>query len=193
MLTCRPTAKLSVVSVCAVTPHFETSAFAVLRFRTRLIDPHPVRRPLCHSRRRRLLVPVDHEVTDRRFAVCSVNSNSETIHRAPPVPRQSSLSFNTHSSRHPRSLVPTASVESLRQSAQADIAPVAAIDKMDFIDANLGELSRFHEAFGFYVHGVPIDAAVLPIGWNGQSKSATTTRGTIQGGALRRMTSPSVN
>ena len=36
---------------------------------------------------------------------------------------------------------------------------------MDVIDANLGELSRFHEAFGFYVHGVPIDAAVLPIGW----------------------------
>lgn len=23
----------------------------------------------------------------------------------------------------------------------------------------------FHEAFGFYVHGIPIDAAVLPNGW----------------------------
>lgn len=55
--------------------------------------------------------------------------------------------------------------ESLRQSAEADIAPVTAIDMVDVIDANLGELSRFHEAFGFYVHGVPIDAAVLPIGW----------------------------
>jgi hypothetical protein len=36
---------------------------------------------------------------------------------------------------------------------------------VDVIDANLGELSPFHEAFGFYVHGVSIDAAVLPIGW----------------------------
>ena len=55
--------------------------------------------------------------------------------------------------------------ESLRQSAEADIAPVTAVDMVDVIDANLGELSRFHEAFGFYVHGMSIDAAVLPIGW----------------------------
>lgn len=55
--------------------------------------------------------------------------------------------------------------ESLRQSAEADIAPVKAIEMVDWIDGNLGELSTFHEAFGFYVHGVSIDAAVLPAGW----------------------------
>lgn len=55
--------------------------------------------------------------------------------------------------------------ESLRQSPEADIAPVNAVDMVDVIDANLGELSTFHDAFGFYVHGVSIDAAVLPIGW----------------------------
>lgn len=55
--------------------------------------------------------------------------------------------------------------ESLRQSAEADIAPANAVEMVDVIDANLGELSAFHEAFGFYVHGVPIDAAVLPAGW----------------------------
>jgi hypothetical protein len=55
--------------------------------------------------------------------------------------------------------------ESLRQSAEADIAPVTALDMVDVIDANLGELSAFHQAFGFYVHGVPIDTAVLPTGW----------------------------
>lgn len=55
--------------------------------------------------------------------------------------------------------------ESLRQSAEADIAPVKAVDMVDVIDANLGELSPFHDAFGFYVHGVSIEAAVLPIGW----------------------------
>ena len=37
--------------------------------------------------------------------------------------------------------------------------------QVDVIDANLGELSAFHQAFGFYVHGVAIDAAVLPAGW----------------------------
>jgi hypothetical protein len=55
--------------------------------------------------------------------------------------------------------------ESLRQSAEADIAPVNAIDMVDMIDGNLGELSAFHGTFGFCVHGVPIDSAVLPTGW----------------------------
>lgn len=54
---------------------------------------------------------------------------------------------------------------SLRQSAEADIAPVTAVDMVDVIDAHLGELSPFHDAFGFYVHGVSIDAAILPAGW----------------------------
>lgn len=53
----------------------------------------------------------------------------------------------------------------LRQSAEADIAPVHAVDMVDVIDANLGELSPFHEAYNYYVHGVAIDAAVFPDGW----------------------------
>jgi len=55
--------------------------------------------------------------------------------------------------------------EALRQSAEADVAPVHAVDMADVIDAQLGELSQFHDAFGFYVHGLSIDAAVLPAGW----------------------------
>jgi hypothetical protein len=55
--------------------------------------------------------------------------------------------------------------ESLRQSAEADIAPVHAVNMVNVIDAHLGELSPFHHAFGFYVHGVAIEAAVLPEGW----------------------------
>lgn len=54
---------------------------------------------------------------------------------------------------------------SLRQSAEADIAPVTAVEMVDAIDANLGALSPFHDAYGFYVHGVSIEAAVLPAGW----------------------------
>ena len=53
----------------------------------------------------------------------------------------------------------------LRQSAEADIAPVHAIDMVDVIDANLGALSQFHKAHGFYVHGVNLEVAVLPEGW----------------------------
>jgi len=59
--------------------------------------------------------------------------------------------------------------EALRQSAEADIAPVTAVDKVEVIDAFLGELSEFHQAFGYYVHGVSIDAAVLPAGWQGRA------------------------
>lgn len=82
--------------------------------------------------------------------------------------------------------------ESLRQSAEADIAPVTAIHMVDAIDGNLGELSAFHQAYGFYVHGLPIDAAVLPTGWERRAIAcAMTTQGTVQDGAWRRMTSPS--
>lgn len=38
-------------------------------------------------------------------------------------------------------------------------------DRVDAIDGALGELSQFHETFGFYVHGMPIEAAILPEGW----------------------------
>ena len=55
--------------------------------------------------------------------------------------------------------------ESLRQSAEADIAPVTRVEMVDVIDAYLGELSQFHDTFGFYVHGLSISAAVLPVGW----------------------------
>lgn len=53
----------------------------------------------------------------------------------------------------------------LRQSAEAGIAPVHAVDMVDVIDANLGELSSFHQAYGYYVHGVGLDSAILPTGW----------------------------
>jgi hypothetical protein len=55
--------------------------------------------------------------------------------------------------------------DTLRQSVEADIAPATAVDMVDAIDAALGELSQFHETFGFYVHGVSIEAAILPEAW----------------------------
>lgn len=55
--------------------------------------------------------------------------------------------------------------EALRQSTEADIAPVHAITNVDMIDAMLGMDSYFHQQFGFYVHGIPLEAAILPTGW----------------------------
>jgi hypothetical protein len=56
--------------------------------------------------------------------------------------------------------------EELRQSAEADMAPRHAVDKVDLIDAVLGLDSDFHRAHGFYVHGVPIETATFPTGWD---------------------------
>jgi hypothetical protein len=56
--------------------------------------------------------------------------------------------------------------QELRQSAEADMAPRYAVDKVDVIDANLGLDSDFHRTHGFYVHGLPIEAAILPNGWD---------------------------
>ena len=37
--------------------------------------------------------------------------------------------------------------------------------KADKVDGAIGELSPFHEAFGYYAQGVSASTAVLPIGW----------------------------
>lgn len=53
----------------------------------------------------------------------------------------------------------------LRQSMKVDVAPRTRLDRVDEIDGSIGELSQFHQTFGFYVHGLPIEAASLPVGW----------------------------
>ncbi len=54
----------------------------------------------------------------------------------------------------------------LRQSLEADVAPGSGSpEAADRIDAALGENSQFHRTHGFYVHGLTIDAACLPSGW----------------------------
>lgn len=45
------------------------------------------------------------------------------------------------------------------------MAPKHAVDKVDLIDAILGLDSDFHRTHGFYVHGVPLETAILPEGW----------------------------
>ncbi len=69
----------------------------------------------------------------------------------------------------------------LRMSVEVDVCPRTRVDRVDAIDGAIGELSQFHETFGFYVHGLPIEeAAKLPPGWQDRAfsiRDAVTTRG----------------
>ena len=53
----------------------------------------------------------------------------------------------------------------LRGSMEADVYPRDAPDLSDAIAGNLGELSRFHDTFGYYADGVSPTTATLPDGW----------------------------
>jgi len=59
--------------------------------------------------------------------------------------------------------------ESLRQSFEVDVAPRNRPERADAIDAMLGELSQFHKTYGFYVHGLSIESATLPEGWQART------------------------
>jgi hypothetical protein len=56
--------------------------------------------------------------------------------------------------------------ESVRASIEVDLQPKNRPDMVDAIDGALGELSIFHQTHGFYVHGVSIESATLPAGWD---------------------------
>lgn len=55
--------------------------------------------------------------------------------------------------------------EELRASIEVDVQPKNKPEAVDQVDGVLGELSMFHQTHGFYVHGIPIESAKLPIGW----------------------------
>jgi hypothetical protein len=50
-------------------------------------------------------------------------------------------------------------------SMEADIYPMGAPDLADLIDGAIGELSFFHDHFGYYAQGVSPTTAQLPAGW----------------------------
>jgi hypothetical protein len=53
-------------------------------------------------------------------------------------------------------------------SMEVDLAYFDDADdlKADTVDGAIGELSSFHESFGFYAQGVSVGTAVLPTGWH---------------------------
>lgn len=54
---------------------------------------------------------------------------------------------------------------SLTESMEADVFPRDAPQRSLVIDGAIGELSLFHESFGYYAHGVDENTATLPEGW----------------------------
>ena len=53
----------------------------------------------------------------------------------------------------------------LLRSMELDIAPKNKPELEGVIEGSIGELSPFHQTFGFYVDGVELAAIVLPRGW----------------------------
>lgn len=53
----------------------------------------------------------------------------------------------------------------LTESVEADVFPKDAPERSIVIDGAIGELSLFHETFGYYGHGVDESTATLPDGW----------------------------
>jgi hypothetical protein len=72
--------------------------------------------------------------------------------------------------------------EQLRASIEVDVQPKNRPEAVDQIDGSLGELSQFHQTHGFYVHGVSIEAATLPSGWEDRTvpvSDPVRTRGNV--------------
>lgn len=55
--------------------------------------------------------------------------------------------------------------EELLVSQEADLYPLDDPSKADIIDGSIGELSPFHEQFGYYAHGIGPETASLAPGW----------------------------
>jgi hypothetical protein len=71
-------------------------------------------------------------------------------------------------------MYPTAPDE-LLVSQKADLYPAHDPAKADLIDGSIGELSPFHEQFGYYAHGVGPETAVLPKNWRSRSVKIQNT------------------
>jgi hypothetical protein len=69
--------------------------------------------------------------------------------------------------------------EELCVSNEADVWPRNHPDRWELIDGAIGELSLFHDTFGYYAQGVGRETAVLPDGWESRLVPVSTqaTRG----------------
>ncbi len=73
---------------------------------------------------------------------------------------------------------PDAPAELLR-SMDADVWPRHHPERWELVDGSIGELSPFHETFGYYAQGVGPETAILPEGW--QARLVRVETGGAQG------------
>lgn len=71
--------------------------------------------------------------------------------------------------------------EEMLRSDEADIYPKNKPERWELIDGSIGELSTFHDTFGYYAQGVQEGVALLPNGWKERliPLSNPATRGAI--------------
>ncbi|MBM3462977.1 MAG: hypothetical protein FJX76_12820 [Armatimonadetes bacterium] len=69
--------------------------------------------------------------------------------------------------------------EDLTQSNELDIYPDEHPEKADLIDGSIGELSPFHNTFGYYAHGVGPETARFPRNW--RARAMTVSNANTQG------------
>lgn len=50
-------------------------------------------------------------------------------------------------------------------SMEADLFPIDAPEMSEMLTGAIGELSSFHDTFGYFGDGVSIETAILPTGW----------------------------
>jgi hypothetical protein len=69
--------------------------------------------------------------------------------------------------------------EEMLRSNEADVYPKNQPERWELIDGAIGELSPFHDTFGYYAQGVQEGVATLPEGWQGRLVALRTpaTRG----------------
>jgi hypothetical protein len=63
-------------------------------------------------------------------------------------------------------------------SNDVDVYPRNHPERADLIEGSIGELSPFHETFGYYAQGVGERTAVLPEGWESRLVAVPTPAGT---------------
>jgi hypothetical protein len=67
-------------------------------------------------------------------------------------------------------------------SMEADVYPRNHPERAELIEGAIGELSPFHETFGYYADGVSPGTATLPAGW--ESRLVALSVGAIGGGTV---------
>ena len=63
-------------------------------------------------------------------------------------------------------------------SADVDVYPRNLPERADLIEGSIGELSPFHETYGYYAQAVGEHTAILPEGWQARLVPVPTSAGT---------------